>query len=78
MQQIYAQAVQDFSGGSLQSNGMVTQKDIDVLSGKLVEYINEQKRNIVINNFKDPQNIIFNFDDLIGVNVGQILIQNKV
>ena len=78
MQQIYAQAVQDFSGGSLQSNGMVTQKDIDVLSGKLVEYINEQKRNIVINNFKDPQNIIFNFVDLIGVNVGQILIQNKV
>ncbi|MEI8090731.1 MAG: hypothetical protein WCG98_00240 [bacterium] len=32
MQDIYGQVVADFSGGTLQSNGIITAKDIDVLS----------------------------------------------
>jgi hypothetical protein len=57
---------------------MVTQNDINVLSGKLVDYINSQKSNIILNNFQSPENIILNFTDLIGVQVNQVLIQNAV
>jgi len=57
---------------------MITQKDIDVLSGKLLEYIYSQKKNIIANNFKDPTQMVLNFADLIHTQVQNIAVTNKV
>jgi len=78
MQQLYGQTVENFSGGSLQSQWVITQKDLDTLSGKLVEYIYSQKKNIVATNFKDPMQLILSFDQLIHTEIQQISVQNKV
>lgn len=76
MQHVYGQAVSDFSGGSVQSNGIVTQQDIDTLSGKLVEYITSQKKNIVMSTFKDPKSIVLSFNDLLSLQVKNIIIKD--
>jgi hypothetical protein len=57
---------------------VITQKDIDTLSGKLLEYIYSQKKNIVANNFKDPTQMVLSFADLIHTQVQNITVLNKV
>ncbi len=78
MEQLYAQAVDTFSWWTLDSQWIITQKDIDILSGKLLEYIYSQKKNIVANNFKDPTQIVLQFDNLIRTQVQNVFVQNKV
>ena len=78
MQQVYGQVTSDFSGWSLLTQGMITQKDADVLSGKLLEYVLEQKKNIIVANFKDPTSVLLSFDDLIQTQVQQIVIQTPI
>ncbi|MCX6823425.1 MAG: hypothetical protein NTX91_05570 [candidate division SR1 bacterium] len=78
MEQLYGQVVDGFSGGSLQSQGVITQKDIDILSGKLLEYIYSQKKNIIATNFKDPTQMVLSFVDLIHTQVQNVTVANKV
>jgi hypothetical protein len=77
MEQLYGLTIDTFSGGSLQSQWAITQKDIDTLSGKLLEYIYSQKKNIVATNFKDPTQIILSFDSLIHTQVIDVTVANK-
>jgi len=61
----------------VQSQGTITDKDIGVLSGKLVDYINKQKRNIVSQNFKLENNLLLNFNELIKPEIKNITVYNK-
>lgn len=78
MEQLYGQAITTFSGGTLASQWVITQKDIDTLSGKLLEYIYSQKKNIVANNFKDPTQMVLSFVDLIHTQVQNVTVLNKI
>ena len=75
-QNIYGTTLEDFSGGNLQSQGVVSVKDIDILSWKLVDSLYKQKRTIVFNNFKAPENMVLNFDTLITTQVKEVQIKN--
>jgi len=75
-QNIYGQVLEDFTGGTLQSQWVVTQKDIAVLSGKLLDALYKQKKNIVFSNFKSPDTIVLTFDSLISTQVKGVQVQN--
>ena len=75
-QNIYGQVLEDFTGGNIQSEGVVSPKDIDILSGKLVSTLYKQKINIVSTNFKSPEDILLNFDSLITTQIKEIEINN--
>ncbi len=75
-QNVYGQAIEDFTGGNLQSQWVVSVKDIGILSGKLVDTLYKQKKNIVFNNFKSAENIVLNFDSLIATQVKDVQIKN--
>lgn len=77
LKEIYAQALEDFEWWSLQSEGLVTHKDIAVLSGKLQDYIQQQKKNIITQNFKIEEAILLPFNDLIKPNTKEIIIENQ-
>jgi hypothetical protein len=55
---------------------VVSSKDIAILSGKLVDSLYKQKRNIVFSNFKDPETMVINFDPLISTQIKDIQIKN--
>lgn len=75
-QNIYWVVLDDFSGGHLQSEWVVSLKDIEILSGKLVDTLYKQKMNIVYNNFKSSDTIVLNFNPLISTQIQSILIKN--
>lgn len=75
-QNIYGQVIEDFSGGNLQSEWVVSVKDIGILSWKLVDSLYKQKLNIVYDNFKSTENMVFNFDSLISTQIKDIQIKN--
>lgn len=75
-QNIYGVVLENFSWGNLQSEGVVSTKDIGILSGKLVDALYKQKLNIVFNNFKSPDTMVLNFDSLISTQIKDIQIKN--
>jgi|GEM_PF-1256642 len=75
-QNIYGVVLDTFSGGNLQSEGIVSVKDIAILSGKLVDALYKQKLNIIFNNFKSPDTMVLNFDALISTQVKDVQIKN--
>jgi len=75
-QNIYGQVIEDFTGGNLQSQGIVSVKDINILSWKLIDTIYKQKKNIVYTNFKSPDTMILNFDSLISTQIKSVQSQN--
>ncbi|MCX6824564.1 MAG: hypothetical protein NT085_05615 [candidate division SR1 bacterium] len=75
-QNIYGDVIEDFTGGNLQSQGTVSLKDIAILSGKLVDALYKQKTNIVFSNFKAPENMVINFDNLISTEIKEVQIKN--
>lgn len=77
LKNIYAVATEQFSGGSLTSEGIVTQKDIEALSWKLLSTVIQQKQNIIHQNFSLPWQIFLHFDDLITVEPLSMSIENK-
>ncbi len=76
VQNIYGQVLDNFSGGNLQSEWVVSLKDIRLLSGKLIDAIYKQKRNIIFSNFKSPDSMVLNFDPLIRTTIKEIQIKN--
>lgn len=75
-QNIYGEVLEDFTGGNLQSQWVVSVKDITILSGKLVDALYKQKANIVFANFKAPENMVLNFDSLVSTQVKEVQIKN--
>ncbi len=74
---IYAEAITDFSWWSLVSEGIVSNKDINTLSGRLVSTMQQQKQNIINENFSLPGQIFLHFNDLISMQVVSLVIENK-
>lgn len=77
LKNIYAVTTAQFSWWSLTSEGIVSQKDIETLSGKLLSTIKQQKQNIINQNFSLPGQIFLHFDDLIWIEVLSTSIENK-
>lgn len=75
-QNIYGQVLEDFTGGNLQSEWVVSAKDIDILSWKLVDSLYKQKNNIVFANFKVSDTMVLNFDTLVSTQVKEVQIKN--
>lgn len=75
-QSIYGQVLEDFTWWTLHSQWIVSVKDIDILSWKLVDALYKQKKNIVFSNFKAPENMILNFDSLISTEIKGVQIKN--
>ncbi|MFA7298585.1 MAG: hypothetical protein WC010_02975 [Candidatus Absconditabacterales bacterium] len=75
-QNVYGEVIEDFTGGNLHSQGTVSLKDIEILSGKLVDALYKQKSNIIFSNFKSPENMVLNFDSLVSTQVKEIQIKN--
>ncbi|MEI7558257.1 MAG: hypothetical protein WCJ45_05630 [bacterium] len=46
------------------------------MSGKLVDTLYKQKRNIVLANFKTPDTMILNFDSMISTQINDVHINN--
>lgn len=78
LQEIYAIAMQDFTWWSLDSEWEITAKDIDLLSGKLVTYIEQQKKNIAIQNFSNKDWILLTFPDTINYKITDINIPHEI
>jgi hypothetical protein len=64
LKDVYAKAIEEFTGGSYHAEGLVTQEDISILSGKLYDYIHKQKENIVHKNFALDGTILLPFPEL--------------
>jgi len=72
LKELYAVAMQDFTGGNLTSQGTITQDDINLLSDKMISHIDQQKKNIVIQNFDIDDGILLAFSDTIFSEVKNI------
>lgn len=77
LKDIYAVALEDFTWWSLNSEWTITQNDIDLLSGKLNTYIEQQKKNIITQNFDIPNAILLWFNDTTSSKVKSIDIPYK-
>lgn len=77
LKNIYAVATQQFSWWSMTSEWIVTQKDIEALSWKLLSAVKQQKQNIINQNFSIPGQIFLHFDELITLDVLSTSIENK-
>lgn len=77
LKNIYWEATDQFSGWNLISQWVVSQKDIDTLSGKLLAAVQQQKINIISKEFTTPWKSFLKFNDLISVWVNSIVIENQ-
>lgn len=78
LKEIYAVALTDFTWWSLDSEWEITQDDIDLLSEKLKSYIEQQKKNIAIQNFSDREWILLTFSDTINYTIKSIDIPHDI
>ena len=78
LKEIYAVAMNDFTWWSLMTDGVVTQKDIDLLSEKLVFYVSQQKKNIAKQNFNIKDSLLLAFDNTIHSTIKNINIPHQV
>lgn len=72
LKELYAVAMEDFTGGNLTSQGTITQDDINLLSDKMISHIDQHKKNIVIQNFDIDDGILLAFSDTIFSEVKNI------
>ncbi|MDR0606968.1 MAG: hypothetical protein LBG52_01135 [Candidatus Peribacteria bacterium] len=64
LREIWAESMERFQGGSTQSFGSVTDKDIATLTGKLVDQIYKQKMNVVSQNFAITDGVLLPFESI--------------
>jgi hypothetical protein len=77
MQNIYGVVLEAFSWWSLQSEWIVSEEDMDILSGKLLATLYKEKMNIVNAHFKLSDSMVLNFDSLISTEVKDVQIHNQ-
>lgn len=57
---------------------MVSAKDIALLSGKLIDSLYKQKKNIVYTNFKVADSMVLTFDPLISTQIKSVQVHTAV
>lgn len=72
--EVYAVSMEEFTGGNLTSEWIVTQDDIYLLKEKLKKYVDQQKKNIVIQNFNQKNGVLLIFEDTIDLSISNIKI----
>jgi len=78
LKEIYAVVLEDFTWWSLTTDWEVTQKDIDLLSEKMVSYITQQKKNIVTQNFNIKDSLLLAFNDTITTLIKNIDVPHEL
>ena len=78
LKEIYAESIENFSWWTIKWEWKITEKDIDILSWKLVTYINQQKKNIISKNFNLIDSLYFPFNNMIWVQVKEMIVHNKI
>lgn len=78
LKEIYAVAMQDFTWWDLDSEWEIRAEDIQILSWKLATYIDQQKKNIAIQNFSDKDWILLTFEDTINYKIKSIDIPHEI
>jgi hypothetical protein len=74
--EIYATAKTDFQWGASTSTWFLTQEDVSILSGKLIEHIQKNTANIITQNFRNQDAFFINFPNLISYEINNITIQD--
>jgi hypothetical protein len=77
LKKLYAEITQDITWGSISSQWTITEKDINILSWKLSDYIEKNRKEIVSQNFKINNWILVWFNDTISHTTQEIYIKNK-
>ena len=72
LKELYAVAMEEFTGWNLTTEWIITQDDINLLSEKLENYIDQQKKNIVIQNFSEKDGVLLAFDNTISSSINNI------
>jgi len=72
LKEIYAVVMDDFTGGNLVSEWVITQEDINLLSDKLATYVSQQKKNIAKQNFNVKNSLLLAFDNTITSTIKNI------
>ena len=78
MKDIHAIAIEDFQWWFLSSEWVITSWDISLLSGKLNNYINNNKVDIVKSNFKLNDSILLTLDDIISYEILDMDLPNNI
>jgi hypothetical protein len=77
LKEIWAESMERFQGGSTQSFGSVTDKDIATLTGKLVEQIYKQKMNVVGQNFAIVDGVLLPFESITRTQFNSIAVDQS-
>ncbi|MDR2416060.1 MAG: hypothetical protein LBD75_05670, partial [Candidatus Peribacteria bacterium] len=77
LKELWAESIESFQGGTTQSIGSVTDKDIAILTGKLIEQVYKQKMNIVNQYFSIPDGILLPFESITTTSFNEILVEQK-
>lgn len=78
LKNIRAEAIEDFTGGSKTSIGMVSEKDQELLKEKLQMGVYKDKLNIVQREFKEKKALIMLFDPLVKTQFHELKIDGNV
>jgi hypothetical protein len=74
LKELWAESMEPFQGGSTQSFGSVTEKDIAILTGKLVDQIYKQKLNVVGQYFSVPDGVLLPFESITTTKFNNIIV----
>ena len=65
LKQIWAEAIENFTGGAMKSLGMVSEKDRELLAKKIKDAVYRDKLNIVTREVSQKNAMVLLFDPLI-------------
>ena len=75
--EIYAEAMESFTGGTTSSTGSIGSGDYQILAQKLSEYISGQKYTIVAQQFPYSDSIFLRIPDLVSYTINDIQIDDS-
>ncbi|MDO4713375.1 MAG: hypothetical protein Q4B28_01660 [bacterium] len=78
LQNIWAETIESFTGGTSTSLGMVSEKDRELLAHKIKDAVYKDKLNIVSKEFKEKNAMILLFDPLIKTHFHTLTIDAKI
>lgn len=78
LKEIYATAIDDFTGWTINYDGVITEQDISILSEKLVSHISQHKKNITTQHFNIKDSVLLAFDNTIQSTIKDIIIPQNV
>lgn len=75
---IWAETIEAFTGGTSTSLGMVSEKDRELLANKIKDAVYKDKLNIVHKEFREKNAMILLFDPLIKTHFHSLTIDGKI